>query len=120
MLSQHIEHGDIPTRFGGAFDFERGNEGLLPVLDGGACEVLGWDSPANTDSGGGGDSEASKCSKSGSEAAAAAEVRRLPPGPLKWVRDCDDDGNGVQRKAVATGRIGDVQRSETIATLDVK
>ena len=88
MLSQHIEHGDIPTRFGGAFDFERGNEGLLPVLDGGACEVLGWDSPANTDSGGGG--------------------------------DCDDDGNGVQRKAVATGRIGDVQRSETIATLDVK
>lgn len=84
----------------------------MPVVDGGGCEVLGWDSPASTDNSGGGD-EGSKCSKSGSEA--AAKVRRLPPGPLKWVRD----GDGVQN-AVATGRIGDVQRSETIAILDVK
>ena len=117
MLSQHIEHGDIPTRFGGAFDFERENEDMVPVVDGGLCEVLGWDSPASTDNRGG-DNDGSKCSKSGSEA--AAEVRRLPPGPLKWVRDDDGDGGVQKRKAVATGRIGYVQRSEMIATLDVK
>ena len=114
MLSQHIEHDDIPAWFGGAFDFERENESLLPVLDGGLCEVLGR-SPTSTENSGSSDNDGSKCSKSGSET--AAEVRKLPPGPLKWVQD---DDAGVQRKAIATGRIGDVQRSETIATFDVK
>ena len=112
MLSQHIGHDDIPAWFGGAFDFERENESLLPVLDGGLCEVLGW----GTANSGSSDNDGSKCSnKRGPEA--AAEVRRLPPGPLKWVQD---DDAGVQRKAIATGRIGDLQRSETIGVLDVK
>lgn len=63
--------------------------GMLPDLDAGICKALHWSTPSD-----------------------GSDIGSLPPGPIKWVED-----ERGRREAVATGSVGGLQRTESVAIL---
>ncbi|KAI9376023.1 CRAL-TRIO domain-containing protein [Aspergillus egyptiacus] len=89
MLSEDIDHDNIPTNFGGGFQF---TTGMLPDLGPEIRKSLQW-----------------SCSSAGENPNLNLN---LPPGPIKWVR-----GPKGEMKAIATGRVDGVQRTEEVAVV---
>ncbi|EED14462.1 CRAL/TRIO domain protein [Talaromyces stipitatus ATCC 10500] len=83
VLNQSIHHDDIPTQFGGGFDF---SNGMLPNLCPAIQYTLNWSDPSST---------------------------TLPPGPIKWKENGDDriaiatgTVDGVQRAIKVASLVG--------------